>query len=59
MKISQYITYPQCFFPDQIDHEIKRLESLPQLSQADQQYLDKLYHKKSVNALWEKIRIKK
>jgi hypothetical protein len=56
MKISKYITHPQCFFPDQIDYEIKRLESLPQLSQTDQQYLDKLYHKKSVNDLWSKLR---
>jgi len=59
MKISKYIAHPQCFFPDQVDHEIKRLESLPQLTQADQQYLDKLYHKKSAEALLEKIRIKK
>ena len=59
MKISRYITHPQCFFPDQVDHEIKRLESLPQLTQADQQYLDKLYNKKLAEALLEKIRIKK
>lgn len=55
MKISKYITHPQCFFPDQIDYEIKRLKALPKLSAKDQQYLDKLYHKKSVNNLWDKL----
>jgi hypothetical protein len=56
MKISKYITHPQCFFPDQIDYEIKRLEALPKLNAKDQKYLDKLYHKKCVNNMWSKIR---
>jgi hypothetical protein len=56
MKISKYITHPSCFFPDQIDYEIKRLESLPQLSSKDQQYLDLLYHKKSVDRMWSRVR---
>jgi hypothetical protein len=59
MKISKYITHPQCFFPDQIDHEIKRLEALPTLTARDQQYLDILVSKQSAEALWNKIRIKK
>ena len=59
MKISKYITYPQCFFPDQIDLEIKRLEALPKLTARDQQYLDILVSKQSAEALWNKIRIKK
>jgi len=59
MKISRYITHPQCFFPDQIDYEIKRLESLPKLTARDQQYLDILISKQSAEALWNKIRIKK
>ena len=56
MKISKYITHPSCFFPDQIDYEIKRLESLPQLSSKDQQYLDLLYNKKFVNNMWSRVR---
>jgi hypothetical protein len=59
MKISKYITHPQCFFPDQIDYEIKRLEALPKLTARDQQYLDILVSKQSAEALWNKIRIKK
>jgi hypothetical protein len=56
MKISKYITHPQCFFPDQIDYEIKRLEALSKLNARDQKYLDKLYNKKFVNNMWSQIR---
>jgi hypothetical protein len=56
MKISKYITHPQCFFPDQIDYEIKRLEALPKLNAQDQKYLDKLYNKKFVNNMWSRVR---
>jgi hypothetical protein len=56
MKISKYITHPQCFFPDQIDYEIKRLKALPKLNRQDQKYLDKLYHKKFVNNMWSRVR---